>query len=139
MQEYNKLFNTADSSAEDIIEYIIDIFSKNNFPAEKTNQLRLGIEEAIVNVCNYAYIHNFPVTTGPVEIDIRIDGNSFFVQIRDEGIPYNPLKSPTPELWAPAEEKEIGGLGIYLIKQMTDDISYENDGTSNFLRLTIMA
>ncbi|MBP5275033.1 MAG: ATP-binding protein [Abditibacteriota bacterium] len=139
MKEYSRLFDTAESSAEDIITYIIGVFSENSFPAEKTNQLRLGIEEAVVNVCNYAYIHNFPVTTGPVEINIKTDGKVFYTEIRDEGIPYNPLKTPNPDLWAPAEEKEIGGLGIYLIKQMTDDISYENDGKSNYLRLTIMA
>lgn len=135
--EYSQVFDTAVDTADDIIAYIMEKLGTNGFPNDKAVKIRLGIEEAVVNICSYAYIHNFPVTTGEIYVKIEIDDKEYQVEFKDKGIPYNPLQRPDPALWTPSEDKDVGGLGIHLIKQMTDDISYRYDGIYNILKLKI--
>jgi len=96
------------------------------------NQLLLAVEEACVNVAKYAY----PEFTGPVTIDCRLDGGSLILQIRDEGVPFNPLKTPEPDLALSLEEREVGGLGIFFIRRLVDEVKYQREGKFNVLTLS---
>lgn len=96
------------------------------------NQLLLAVEEACVNVAKYAY----PEFTGPVTIDCRLDGGRLILQIRDEGVPFNPLKTPEPDLALSLEEREVGGLGIFFIRRLVDKVEYRREGKFNVLTLS---
>jgi len=93
--------------------------------------IELVIEEAVVNVFKYAY----PDGDGSVELSCAGDAESFLVRISDEGVPFDILAAPEPDLEADIEEREIGGLGCYLIRQLTDRVSYRRDGDRNLLEL----
>ena len=96
-------------------------------------QLELSIEEAYVNIVNYAYESD----DGDVVICCNIDESPLKVtmQFIDYGVPYNPLENEDPDISLDAEEKEIGGLGIFLIKKNVDDISYEYHDGKNILTI----
>jgi anti-sigma regulatory factor (Ser/Thr protein kinase) len=96
-------------------------------------QLELSIEEAYVNIANYAYESE----DGDVLISCSIDQNPTLVTIQfiDCGIPHNPLDNEDPDIFSKIEDKEIGGLGILLIKENVDFIGYEYQGGKNILTL----
>lgn len=87
-----------------------------------TMQLNLAAEEAVVNVMNYAYP---PGTKGDIEVSSRIAGNTVTLVIRDSGVPFDPTAKADADTTLTAEERPIGGLGIYLVRRLMDSIAYE--------------
>ena len=104
-----------------------------NLASEPTNKLQLVCEELYTNIFSYAY----PDKEGYVEVILKKEDNSLTCIFRDWGIPYNPLERPDPDVTLPPETRECGGLGIYLVKNSVDEISYEYTDNSNVLTMTI--
>lgn len=102
---------------------------------DKTFQLNLALEEAVVNVMNYAYPgqQNMPIF---IEADMLEDRIVF--EIIDAGIPFDPTRQEEPDLTLTVEERPIGGLGIMLVRQFMTDITYEYIDGKNHLLLTMM-
>lgn len=95
-------------------------------------QLNLALEEAVVNVMNYAY----PGKTGmPVNLTISIENQLATFTLSDEGVPFDPTAKEDPDLTLGAEERPIGGLGIFLVNQIMKDVSYQRDGNKNVLKM----
>jgi serine/threonine-protein kinase RsbW len=97
--------------------------------------LLVAIEEAFVNVCHYAY----PGGGGDVELVCGCDGGSFVVEIADSGIPFDILSLPDPDTTADIMDREIGGLGVYFIRKMTDEVSYRRAEGRNILHIILRA
>ena len=97
-------------------------------------QIDIAVEELFVNIAHYAY----PSGEGNATIEVDTDTDTGYVKIsfEDQGIPYNPLEHEDPDVTLSAEERKIGGLGIFMVKQSMDDITYEY--TDNRNRLTIV-
>jgi serine/threonine-protein kinase RsbW len=95
--------------------------------------IRLVVEEVLTNIVTYAH-----EAAEERSIDLRVSTSSKFVRIefRDEGAPFNPLDAPAPDLQTRLEEREIGGLGIYLARSLVDDAKYSREGSVNVLVLT---
>ncbi|MBQ9664127.1 MAG: SpoIIE family protein phosphatase [Oscillospiraceae bacterium] len=108
-------------------------------PVKLQTQVDLAVEEAFVNVANYAY----GAGTGPVTLSTLAekDAGTLTVTLTDSGAPFNPLERKDPDLTLPAEEREIGGLGILMVKKSMDHVSYEYKNGQNILtmRKTIQA
>lgn len=96
-------------------------------------QLELSVEEAFVNIANYAYENH----NGEVVVCSKIDKNplNIIVQFIDTGIPYNPLENKYTDISSDLDEKKIGGLGILLIKKNVDYVSYEYKDGKNILTI----
>ena len=91
--------------------------------------LAIAVEEIYVNIAHYAYTAGH----GPVTIRWEIGGSplSVLVEFMDRGKPYNPLSRPDPDLTLSAEERQIGGLGIYMVRQSMDEVSYAYRDSQN--------
>lgn len=96
-------------------------------------QIDVAVEELFVNIAQYAYDSD----TGMVTIQVEIQEEPFAVMITfiDNGVPYNPLAKEDPDITLAAEERQIGGLGIYMVKKTMDDITYEYKDGQNILRI----
>ena len=96
-------------------------------------QIDVAVEEIFVNVASYAYAPGH----GGAEVRVEISGEPLTAAITviDRGVPYNPLAREDPELTLSAEEREVGGLGIYLTKELMDDVSYAFRDGQNILTL----
>ena len=94
-------------------------------------ELLLAVEEAYVNIVKYAY----PESSGKVSICCQVDQNKLILKIKDEGIPFNPLEFPQPHLVPHLEERKMGGLGIFLMRNLVDNVEYEHNGKYNLLTL----
>ena len=95
-------------------------------------QLRLAVEEAVVNVINYAY----PVgTEGSVTIKMMSDGHMLRFQIIDTGVAFDPTTKEKTDTTLSAEDRQLGGLGILLVRELMDSINYERMDGQNILTL----
>lgn len=102
-------------------------------PAKVRMQLTLAVEEIFVNISSYAYDPDI----GPATIRVEVDQEPMEVVITfmDKGVPYDPLQKQDPDLNLCADDRPVGGLGIFLVKQTMDDICYEYSGGKNILRI----
>jgi len=96
-------------------------------------KIRLSVEEVVENVVRYAYEDG----AGAMEVQISKEGADPILTIRvvDEGVPFNPLELPDPDLTLSADERPIGGLGIFLCKQMMDEVTYSYENGCNVLTM----
>lgn len=92
-------------------------------------KLRLCIEEAVENIVQYAYQGG----QGYVEVGTSVENGVLTIILKDSGIPFNPLEKPDPDITLSVEERQVGGLGIFLCKQMMDSLEYEYKDGSNIL------
>ena len=94
-------------------------------------QIDLAVEEIFVNIASYAYAPG----TGDavVRCEILDDPAAVEIEFEDTGTPYNPLEKEDPDVTLSAEERSIGGLGVFLVKKLMDDVRYEYRGGANVL------
>jgi len=97
-----------------------------------TMKLNLAVEEAVVNVMNYAYPQG---TVGDINIEAKGDDNQLEFIISDSGIPFDPTAKADANTSLTAEERPIGGLGIHLVRQIMDEVMYERKDNKNILTL----
>jgi serine/threonine-protein kinase RsbW len=87
-------------------------------------EIELAVDEACANVVQHAYGKD---ETGEMEVSCYLDGSDFVVQVRDWGRAFDPGAVPEPDVNAPLEERSLGGLGLFLIKQFMDDVQFSFD------------
>ena len=114
-------------------EAVSECAREQGFDQKKTGRIELALEEALVNICNYSY----PEEPGDAEVSCKQDNSRFIIEIIDSGNPFDMTSLPAPDLPSSIEERKIGGLGIFLIKKMVDDVRYRREGNFNILKLTI--
>lgn len=127
-----KRFNPIKDKSSEIIEFLM---ASPDMPAddELRFKLRLSIEEAVENVVRYAYDGGI----GWLEVGTSLDHDNLVltVELRDAGVPFNPLEQPDPDTTAKAEDRDVGGLGIFLCKKLMDSISYRYEDGNNVLTM----
>ena len=113
-------------------EFIDGFCEEKGISMEISMSLNLAIEEAVVNVMNYAYPEG---TVGHVDIEVDADKESITFVISDTGKPFDPTKKEEVDTTLPAEERKVGGLGIHLVRRIMDSIKYEYTNNKNILTL----
>lgn len=101
-------------------------------PPKTMIQIDVAIDELFGNIAHYAYGKDTGDATVRVEVT---EEPAVIITFIDNGIPYNPLKKPDPDVTKDLEEREIGGLGIFMVKKSMDDITYEYKEGQNILRI----
>ncbi|MCP4716587.1 MAG: ATP-binding protein [Deltaproteobacteria bacterium] len=96
-------------------------------------KLELVLEEVLTNVVKYAYRG----TAGEVELGCRLTGSELVVVICDRGVEFNPLAKPPPDTSEDIESRQIGGLGIHMVRHMVDRLEYRREGDTNVLTITL--
>lgn len=118
---------------ENMIDPIISSLREIGVEHKKIYQVNLALEEILVNIAKYAY----PDDKGIIDISYEIgdDNKQLKVVIKDKGIEFNPLEKEDPDLEASVENRKIGGLGIYIVKNIMDDIKYHRSNNENVLKI----
>ena len=99
------------------------------------NQLLLVLEEIFTNAVNYGYQANNRAD-GEIRVSLAIGEIGLTVTFEDNGAAYNPFEeAPEPDVDGTVEEREVGGLGVFLIREMMDDVSYQRRDTRNHYEL----
>lgn len=103
-------------------------------PMKALMQINIAVEEIYVNIASYAYGDK----PGMAEIEIEHNqaDNSVDITFKDSGTKYDPLAKEDPDITLSAEERAIGGLGIYMVKKSMDDMKYKYEDGKNVLTIT---
>lgn len=127
---YSKRFEPILGKCPEIIEYLM---SSPDMPTDQNQifKIQLAVEEIIENVVRYAYENG----SGFMEVSTEKDGDTLIICFKDAGKPFNPLDKPDPDITMSATDRPIGGLGIYLCKQLMDELNYEYKDGCNTLTI----
>ncbi len=137
-QPFNAIFSETITLKNDVHEvsklsnFQKSVYEKMNIEKSLARRLRLAVEEAIVNIISYAYPAD---TEGNIELRLMTDGNRLKVLIIDEGLPFDPTEKENIDITLAAEDRQVGGLGIHLVRELMDIINYERINGQNILTL----
>lgn len=115
-----------------LAQFVDEVCEAAGIDMATTMKLNLAIEEAVVNVMNYAYPQD---TFGDIKIEAKGDDNLLEFIISDTGTPFDPTTKAEVDTTLSAEERPIGGLGIHLVRNIMDSINYERANGKNILAL----
>jgi sigma-B regulation protein RsbU (phosphoserine phosphatase) len=104
---------------------------QHNINEELTNKIDMCAEEIFANISFYAY----PEKSGMIEAVLTKSADSVILEFTDEGVEYNPMEKPDPDIDLPPQDRPLGGLGIYMVKQMSDSINYKRENNKNILTM----
>ena len=115
----------------EVIDFVRKDIAHRHCSLELLNDINLAVEEIFTNIANYAY----QPASGNVTVSIAT-GKEAVIRFVDTGSPYNPLEHPDPDLEKPLMEREIGGLGVFLVKKIMDKVEYTRIDGKNVLVIT---
>ena len=116
-----------------LIEWVEERCQEAGLGGEVTFKLMLAIEEAVTNVVSYAFAEMPPPHR--IQLRLEIDDERCAAEVVDNGRPFDPSAAPPPDLTGPIEERDPGGLGIHLIRNMADRVEYRRENGQNRLRI----
>ena len=111
-----------------------DFLSEEGVPDRTIHHVRLVIEELVSNIVRYAFDDADPHR---IEVDVRSEPRRVAVTIEDAGRPFDPNAAPPPPLQQPLEERRLGGLGIFLVRKLTSELSYSRENDRNRVRAVV--
>ena len=114
-------------------QFISDCCASHNVPHDTVFDLKLAVDEACTNIIEHGYKGMDP---GSIILSFRITPDRILVQITDFGHIFGPAEAPKPDVEAALEDREMGGLGLYLIYQTMDNIDYQSSEDGNTLTFT---
>ena len=123
----------SDDSLPTVLDAIEAHLEKNHCPGAVRTQILVAAEEIYVNIAHYAY--GGAEGEARVQMDVAQDPGICRLEFKDRGIPYNPLEKKDPDITLSAEERDIGGLGIYMVKKSMDRVEYRYEDGCNILTL----
>ncbi len=118
---------------DQVIAFVDDEIDKLDCSVKIRTQIDIAVEELFVNIAHYAYNPE----TGPatVRVEVEKDPPAISITFIDKGVPYDPLAKEDPDITLSAEERQIGGLGIFMVKKSMDSIDYEYKDGQNILHI----
>ncbi|MBO6119019.1 MAG: ATP-binding protein [Lachnospiraceae bacterium] len=120
-------------NVEKVTEFVNAELAKINCPAKAKAEIDIAIDELFSNIANYAY--NPEIGKATVKVEVQENPQAVVITFMDKGIPYDPLKREDPNVKLSADERGIGGLGIFMVKKTMDSVEYEYKDNHNILKI----
>ena len=118
---------------ETVTDFVNEQLESLDCPMKAQMQIDIAIDELFGNIAHYAY--NPEIGQATVRVEVIEEPLSVVITFIDNGVPYDPLAKADPDTTLSAEERDIGGLGIYMVKKSMDDITYEYKDGQNILKI----
>ena len=118
---------------ETVTDFVNEQLEALDCPIKAQMQIAIAIDELFGNIAHYAY--NPEIGKATVRVEVIEDPLAVTITFIDNGVPYDPLAKSDPDTTLSAEERDIGGLGIYMVKKSMDDITYEYKDGQNILKI----
>ena len=118
---------------ESVTDFVNEQLEALDCPMKAQMQIEIAIDEIFSNIAHYAY--NPEIGQATVRVEVPEDPLSVMITFIDNGVPYDPLAKADPDTTLSAEERDIGGLGIYMVKKSMDEIVYEYKNGHNILKI----
>ena len=129
-----RIFPADEAVLDDVLAFVEAELEAAECQLKTVMAITVAIEEVFVNVAHYAYGCN----SGDVRLSIEQDPQTGLITfvMADSGIPFDPLAKPDPDITLSAEERQIGGLGIFITKKTMDNVEYRYENNENILTMT---
>ena len=121
------------ANLQQVLDFVDENLTSMRCPMKILMQIDVAVEEIFVNVASYAYTPNTGSVT--IRMDLQEKPRAVVITFIDSGIPYNPLAKEDPDVSLSAEERSIGGLGIFMVKKTMDKMEYEYTDKQNILKM----
>lgn len=118
---------------DDVLDFINAELEAHDVPMKTIMQIDIAVEELFVNIAHYAY--NPEVGEATVTVDVNSEPPCAVIRFIDHGKPYDPLSREDPDVTLGVDERQIGGLGIYMVKKSMDEVSYAYEDGQNILTI----
>ena len=118
---------------ETVTDFVNEQLEAYDCPMKAQMQIDIAIDELFGNIAHYAY--NPEIGQATVRVEVIEEPLSVVITFIDNGVPYDPLAKADPDTTLSAEEREIGGLGIFMVKKTMDEIAYEYKDGQNILAI----
>jgi serine/threonine-protein kinase RsbW len=133
MTQVNKILITLEnkiSEIERLADAVMKFGRKNSFSDKVIFDINLALEEVVNNVISYAYKDK---NEHQINIYMELEGQVLLLKVEDDGAPFNPFDVPEPDIDKPLEEREPGGLGLFFVRNLTDELEYKREKDKNIL------
>ena len=125
--------DATDENLDKVLAFVDAQLEALDCPMKAQIQIDVAVEELFVNIAHYAYA---PQTgSAALRVQTQAEPKTVSITFIDRGIPYDPLAKPDPDVTLPAEQRQIGGLGIYMVKKSMDEVRYEYRDGQNVLTI----
>ncbi len=125
--------NATLENIETVTKFVDEQLEELDCPLKAQMQIDVAIDELFGNIAHYAYSPDVGPAT--VKVGVEKDPMAVVITFIDNGVPYDPLAAADPDTTLSAEDREIGGLGIFLVKKTMDDVVYEYKNGQNILTI----
>jgi len=128
-----RVFPAEVAQLPEITSFVRDLAEKARLHPKKLMHLELAVDEVVSNICSYAYVEP------PGEILVKLLGEEdrLSVSFIDEGVPFDPLTLEEPDIKKDLFNRDAGGLGIFLVRRVMDEVHYKNERGKNILTLVL--
>ena len=116
-----------------VTDFVDEQLEALDCPVKAQMQIDIAIDELYGNIAHYAY--HPEVGNATVRVEVTEEPLAVIVTFIDRGVPYDPLNAAEPDITLSAEDRQLGGLGIYMVKKSMDEISYEYKDGKNILSI----
>jgi anti-sigma regulatory factor (Ser/Thr protein kinase) len=144
-----RIFEASEKEYEEAMQWLSECLKKLGCPQESQYKLTVAFDEMFMNVASYAYpkpeeaphrtIQSYGEASHekPLLVSVKGHGGQILLTLEDRGRPFDPFDREEPDVHAPLEERQIGGLGIFMTKRLMDMVSYEYRDGKNIVCLVI--
>jgi serine/threonine-protein kinase RsbW len=115
-----------------LVQFLRDFWSQEGLAPTGLQAFELALEELFVNIVTHG---SRPGVAPRVEVSLSLSADGVTMIVEDDGPPFNPLSLAPPDLEAGIGDRQVGGLGVFLVQRTMDAVSYERDGARNRLRM----
>ena len=119
---------------DEVLAFVEENLEKNDCPMKVLMQVQIAVEEIFVNIAHYAY--GSEQGTATIRAEVGGDPLQVIITFIDQGVTYDPLQKEDPDVTLSAEDRQIGGLGIFMVKKSMDDVKYEYADGKNILTIS---
>ena len=127
------IVNANDNNLSKVLDFIGEQLDTKDFSMKTRMQIEIAVEEIFVNISHYSYGEEEGKAT--IRFDFRDSDGAAEITFIDSGVPYNPLEKEDPDITKPSSEREIGGLGIFMVKKSMDEMYYKFEDNCNILTI----
>lgn len=130
---YNISVQASTEHLAEVRDFVARHASEFGFKKQDVNDIRLAVDEAYTNIIKHAYQNDGDKS---VDIELGYNSNTFWVSLLDTGNTFDPKNYTKPDVRQKMKEKKRGGVGVYLIRKLMDDVEYNTKGSVNEIRMS---
>ena len=127
-----KTFAACDDTLNDALALVEEELERADCPMKAITQITICVEEMYVNVAHYAYGGQ---NKGDVTLSVGCEDGTVTITLKDTGMAFDPLAKEDPDITLAAEDRKIGGLGIYMVKKTMDSVAYVRENGQNIFTM----